>query len=680
MKKFAKKSTSLILAICLGVSMMGFCLFSFVGCGTATDATYDLITYSNGGMAVEYGDYMYFINGNAGFPNADIEQEINSLGDEQKGGLYRVKKNDYIINHWDENISADVVAEYTEHDSIDFQSNEMDWYDLRNYSIGDDYVTDSDGNRMIDFDIASEYTEYQIADSTDFETFETTSIIEPIVEKIIGTADYAGGIFIFDGKIYFASASDYLDQAGDYQYDKTDFYVCNIDGTNLTKIYTTTGKLIDEKVYSMPYTFNKQNGVVNLTTFEQWYATDEDEIEDVLTGYVVNTEIVNSTVRSTNTIAEDVTSAYFPVKETYAPTASTNTIYDFVYFTRAADEDDDNTFGSVLEMMRPNGEDRDIIVNNGNGVSIQGVSGDFFYYQNEKPTATSLEYTNLLSQLERSSYEKVSYVNGRSEFKKDSDGNYVLEDGNTFVSEQEVLSENYNEWLKSGTSIEDESYVAYNEEYIMPMLDVSHILIDDVNLSTRAISTIQLLPYRSFNDIDVHVVAGSETALYNISTDTSFIITGSSFTVCTFDENKLYGYDSSNIFAWVDYTQENADSYYLGGNYKTVNTDSPLVMDKIEVHDSKGNEINTYMAFNTDYNDDALDYMVVYKTSGILCGEGYAPVPCGYVEPEDKKTVVCLDPYCIDYTHDHIERDGFDVSVDPDAEEETTDETTDVDM
>lgn len=704
MKTKFKSAISYLLAAILTVSVVAVTIVAFTGCSDDVDKNTKTMVYSNGGSVVEYGDYVYFINGIAGYPDMTTTDDVNEAGKVLKGGLYRAKKHAAVINNWDKDLSQDIKDDYNEHQTIDFVSNKLDWFDLRNYTISDFHDTDEDGNEIPHYEHSSDHVEYHVANVNKNnpnreEGDEPVMAVEPVANKIIGTGNYTGGIFIFDDRIYFASPANSLDKDGKYQYNKVDFFTCNLDGSNLSKLYTTTGAVdttttTDEetgetsstgKINSIPYGFTKQNNKVYLTTFEQWYATDEDETAGRLTGYLITTEIANGLVRRQTIVAKDILGAYFPVKETYDPDASTNTIYDFVYTIRKA-ENDPNNYGTVIEMMRPDGSDRDVVINNNKAATIEGISGDFLYYRNTFAGKSTLEYTNLYPQLENSSYEK-QIVKGVQEFKKDSSGNKILKNGNTFISEQKALVEGYEAWDKAGRPANDareQNYVMSCDAgreyrpggYIQPMGEtVSHVLIDDI--SGNSISSIFLLPQRSYGDNIVRVIYSNGSNLYNSSAHETFIITGASFTPLQYDGIKLYGYSGeSSGFSYIYAHKASSGLSSLPGNYTSISTGTPLQMDLLRVHDSKGNVVNTHVAYFTNYpaSEQATNYMVMLKVNGLGNAEGYGPVPIGYVLPSEKTAIVCYDPDCIDYTHNHSTRDGYEPGVDPEAEEEQTGE------
>lgn len=108
------------------------------------------------------------------------------------------------------------------------------------------------------------------------------------------------------------------------------------------------------------------------------------------------------------------------------------------------------------------------------------------------------------------------------------------------------------------------------------------------------------------------------------------------------------------------------------GSYSSVKNDALIVMEMLEVHDKKGNVVDTYAVYFTDYPDSekATGYMVVIKVAGIYNIEGFYAVPMAYILPTERKVVTCYDPQCINYLHDHTERDGYTPGKNPESEEE----------
>ena len=84
---------SIILALTLAMSV-----FAFAGCGdnsyggsVKVEGTQDTsyAVHSNGGNAVQYGNYIYFINGSASYEDTDGKNNV--WGDVVKGALYRAE-------------------------------------------------------------------------------------------------------------------------------------------------------------------------------------------------------------------------------------------------------------------------------------------------------------------------------------------------------------------------------------------------------------------------------------------------------------------------------------------------------------------------------------------------------------------------------------------------------------
>ncbi|MFI3228812.1 MAG: hypothetical protein R3Y23_01425 [Bacillota bacterium] len=79
-----KKIILVVLCLVLTISLFAGCTESYGASAISTDYTDTTVT-SNGGLAVTYGDYLYYINGYAG---ADVD---NTFGDVLKGAIARVE-------------------------------------------------------------------------------------------------------------------------------------------------------------------------------------------------------------------------------------------------------------------------------------------------------------------------------------------------------------------------------------------------------------------------------------------------------------------------------------------------------------------------------------------------------------------------------------------------------------
>lgn len=328
-----------IIAALFSVVLIAAC---FAGCSdsygslkvTGTQDTSYVVT-SNGGNAVSYGNYIYYVNGYRGYADDDGKQNV--WGSTVKGALYRAELNGTKVTQASggNTFKAEVIDET----GLEFKSTK-----------GLDY------------------------DEEEIDVVDT----QMIASKTIGTSGYAqGGIFIYDNFVYYATPNNQKNKVGAIQSAKTDFFRTRLDGKVTQRIYTT-----DADSATSPYGFYKQGDFVYL---------------NVLDGTNIKSVKMNaSKIVGDATIAEDVTAAYFPVKKTYYSGISTNGAEDFVYFTRDVAEGDSQRAGNVIEIMRPDGKERVIFLMNGETSSIEGVrDGMFFYRTLENKTNNVINYTNL---------------------------------------------------------------------------------------------------------------------------------------------------------------------------------------------------------------------------------------------------------------------------------------------
>jgi hypothetical protein len=166
---------------------------------------------------------------------------------------------------------------------------------------------------------------------------------------------------------------------GAVQYNLTDFYRTRQDGSGTELIYTTSN--IDVRNYG----FYHYSGTTYLV---------------VLDG--TNLVSVNATAKkppkTASTIAEGVESVMFSKKPVWHSGVPENTTEDFVYFTRAATQNDNDTAGSVLERIRPSGDDgsRFVLLNNGYSVTLNSLKTGYLYYSVTELSGTSLYANNFV--------------------------------------------------------------------------------------------------------------------------------------------------------------------------------------------------------------------------------------------------------------------------------------------
>ncbi len=304
----------------------------------AQDTSY--VVTSQGGSAVSYGNYVYFINGTRGYD--DTEGTANVWDKAVKGGLYRAELNgSKIALDGVEGINTFVPVADAE--GIEFK-----------YTVGEDY----------------------------FEKPLNIVDVDKIAAKTVGTTGYAnGGIFVYDNAVYFASPNNERNSTGTVQATRTDFFMMPLSGGKPTKLYTTS-EGVDTS--SAPYAFYKYGNSVYLTVKE-------------------NTDIVSVKINPAKARADkpvkfevDATSVYFPVRDTYYTGIGTDTPEDFIYFVRAVDDDDKQRAGTVIEAMRPDGSENFVVSMNGNTETIESVrDGVLFYRTTDINGSTVIAYDSL---------------------------------------------------------------------------------------------------------------------------------------------------------------------------------------------------------------------------------------------------------------------------------------------
>ncbi len=302
----------------------------------AQDTRY--VVTSQGGNAVGYGNYVYFINGTRGYD--DSEGTANVWSEVVKGALYRAELN---------GTQKEGTPYYTFDAALD--ENGVGF----KYTEGKDYFDEKVNNVNV----------------------------TAIAPKTVGTSGYKdGGLFIYDNYVYFASPGNQKSETGSVQVNRTDFFMMPLSGGKPTKIYTTT-EGVDTS--SSAYAFYKYGGSVYLTTYEG------DKI------VIVRIDTAKQKADDPVEYYENITSVYFPVRDTYYNGISTDTPEDFIYFVRSVrDEQSELKSGTVIEAMRPDGSEKFIVSMNGNTETIEAVrDGVLFYRTTDIQGNTVIAYDSL---------------------------------------------------------------------------------------------------------------------------------------------------------------------------------------------------------------------------------------------------------------------------------------------
>ncbi len=328
--------TKKIIAI---LTLIFVALMAFTGCAGdqyvsvpisgAQDTSYTVL--SNGGSAVQYGNYVYFLNGTRGYE--DTEGEANLFGQVVKGAVYR----------------AELIGE-----------------------------KQSDGTFLVKRDSVTNLTLKSSVKENYKGDEENVVSVQAVAPKTVGTSGYGeGGIYILDDCMFYASPNNLKNKSGEVQYLKTDFFRMTLDGKTTQKIYTT-----ENDSATAPYTFIMNGNFVYLVVLD---GTD-------LISVKINKN--NGKIEDTIKIAEEVTEAVLPTKPVYYDGVSENTIYDFVYIKRAAKDTDTIRSGEILEFMRPDGSSR-YIFEAGNTYTLETVRDGYFFYRKAVNYENQLVASNL---------------------------------------------------------------------------------------------------------------------------------------------------------------------------------------------------------------------------------------------------------------------------------------------
>ncbi len=281
-----KKIFTLIAATILCLASLTACAgdkYSKIDIEGTQDTSYTVV--GNGGSAVQYGNYVYFLNGTRGYE--DASGEANVFGEVTKGALYRAE--------------------------------------LLGTKDGGDFIVKNDTTTKLGL---------KSTEVTDYKNDKVNSVnVSRVAPKTIGTSGYKnGGIFIYDNNIYYASPNNLKNKAGEVQYLKTDFFRMSIDGKTTEKIYET-----ENDSNTSPYAFYKQGDAVYLVVLDgtdlisvkidaKGKAGDPYKIAENVKNAVLPVKPVYNKSVSTNTIYDYV---FFERDATKDDMAQTGEILEF---------------------------------------------------------------------------------------------------------------------------------------------------------------------------------------------------------------------------------------------------------------------------------------------------------------------------------------------------------------
>lgn len=343
-KRTAIISVTLAAALAASLALLAGCSgdhYTTINIPNPQDTGYTVT--SQGGSAVAYGNYVYFINGTRGYE--DTDGNANVWDSVVKGGLYRAELN------------------------------------------GEKYTDKNDGLTKFRSAVDGKGMEFKYTETTDYFDVPVNSVnVDKIAPKTIGTTGYGdGGIFIYDNYAYFATPNNQKNSTGTVQATRTDFFMMPLMGGKPVKLYTSS-EGVDTS--SSAYAFYKRGGFVYLVVNEN--------------GTIVSVKINPAKTKTEDPVAFEVkaTSVYFPVRDTYYNGISSDTVEDFIYFVRDVKDGEMQRAGTVIEAMRPDGSENFIVSMTGKTETIEAVrDGLIFFRTVDGAGNTVIAYDNLHDRL-----------------------------------------------------------------------------------------------------------------------------------------------------------------------------------------------------------------------------------------------------------------------------------------
>lgn len=638
MKKKIKTLTAVLLCAALCLSAFAF----FPACTTADDDTpdyADLVVHSNGGTVVTVGNEVFFVNGVPDYTDAD--GNTNITGNVVKGALYKTTVTSYRDTVANTEASLDEEDADPE-DIADGLTDVMDFADFTKYDYKEmGYYTigsETEPGRVLDEN--GNYVQNYIPTNGGRSEYRIDT--ESVIAKKIGTSGYAeGGFWIFDGIVYFATPDTDRDSEGNVQYDRAEFYSYDLTTGSMTLIRTAT-----QVSNSVPYAFYKRGSHVYLVTFETYYANADDETNNILTGFLLSTEITDGRPGDTTVIAEDVDSVYFPRVETYDPASNpASSLEHYVYFTTTNDSESDT---SVLAMIRPDGvlpateegeEDgtgyKIITTSTVGDITIEGTTSDYLYYRNPLVGGTTaLECTNL-------EYQLLEY---------DPEAKVFAMEHKTIVADVSA----YTSFLPVEQDKSDEG-----TENVLPCVmavasDGIYRVVPGVPNTKVFNGTSTILGYNDGRIYFTYTISSedeeeedttTEDTEEDTSTDVNMLVSCSAF--------EPYGNQTASPLD-ASLPSSTFDIDFFDISYAT---------------NFAGNKNYTatesYVFYFSDYSSYETSYGLINKVSGVYDMAGAGSIRLGTVADFDRPTIMCYDEECLNWLHDHSTWDD----LTPDEEE-----------
>jgi|GEM_PF-1817951 len=391
----------------------------------------NFIAIGNGSIAVQYGPYVYFINGTRGtFDDANADQ--NRWGDVVQGGIYRARllgdvttrdnnTNLFNIEENPDNLNPSIVQD-NEDQLFSFRmveplrdndGNILPTFDT-NITRPDNHPANRVDPRRINYndptlrfgprlEIFTNYEEnYDVFERVEFNERVDLVDVVPIAPKTVGTRA-RGGIWILNSHIFFASPSHTRDRYAVVQDERTEFIVMGLDGSNPRSIFTTPGDAAD-----LPYVFH---AVDANTVYLVASSRNEDNGNiDIITVRIETHANRAPRIRGAYRVTDMATQVFMPVRDTFDPNDNSVRLEDFVFYTRHADRNihnisdhysigDIHNEGNVVFALAPGGAvgelERHTVFASNATMEIQNIVDNKLFYVRTIDGQRHVRFNNL---------------------------------------------------------------------------------------------------------------------------------------------------------------------------------------------------------------------------------------------------------------------------------------------
>lgn len=330
-------------------------------------------------------------------------------------------------------------------------------------------------------------------------------IADVLAPKVVGFEN--GAFYIFGNKIYYASPNTEKNSSGEIDYTQTDFYVSNLDGTNVKHLYKT--------------------GVASTSFKFAFYAVDDSVVLAVYDS--ADLFMIDCNTKKVTLVAEGVANVIMPSLTEQASQDGDN----FVYYTRSSTDDDKVARGNILAMASLKDKSEKVCLTNATYV-VKAFQSD------------TLIYTKKGQNDEYACYYKISFANDTLD--KNTEKQISTQE---FTNEPLLL--NFENGNYRGMIVKNESgYLTYIKS-TSGSIPEFEVLNSEVVLTPLAIYGDEIYAYNS------------DSELYKLNYKTKVLtqLTDSDNITLDFSSYAHVDFDGKYVYAFQKISGDSEDGYYL---------------------------------------------------------------------------------------------------------------------